>query len=242
MIAGSIFWFVVFAVSGAFIVLAGLLMEQYCEQRLPRNINDFRLCKSIKLCGEWLVIGGVLVEFAVGILSAIHEWKNDPLNRPIVTTSAYVWFEVHGTNAPLINVDKWPSGELQDTCIIEFGRQEEAKTNKWRLILRCISQSHFGNSNDMFWSLEFAPDPMNPSGNLISSDTVNSANKWDMVYFFAFMFVPPNDEITKGSVVLFINSEKMEYPIKPQRPVADFSPFPYLMGSKISVQALGVFP
>src|ERR1039458_849467 len=98
MTTGSIFGYVVLAVIGAFVVLCGLLMEQYSEQRLPKNIKDFRWCKIIKLCGEWFVIGGVFIEFAVGIISAIDAWQNESLNRPVSEISAFVRIRVKGTN------------------------------------------------------------------------------------------------------------------------------------------------
>ena len=90
------FWYVAFAVVGALVVLGGLLMEQYSEQRLPKNIKDFRRFKIIKLCGEWFVIGGVFIEFLVGIVSAIDAWQNEPLNRPISDISAIVKIRVKG--------------------------------------------------------------------------------------------------------------------------------------------------
>ena len=87
------------AAFGAFVVLAGLLMEQYSEQKLPKNIDDFRRCKFIKLCGEWLVIGGVLAEFVVAIFSAIDERQTrqiankaataDTRNLPIESIRGY---------------------------------------------------------------------------------------------------------------------------------------------------------
>jgi hypothetical protein len=92
MTTSSVFWVVVFAASGGVIVFVGLLMERFSEKDWHQNLSDFRRCKSISVCGEWIVMVGILIEIGVGIFSAIDVWETEPSNRPIRDMSALVSF------------------------------------------------------------------------------------------------------------------------------------------------------
>jgi len=98
MTTGSIFWFVVFAASGGVLVFVGLLMELFSEKDWHNNLSDFRHCKFRKVCGEWFVIGGIVIEIVVGIFSAIDAWENNPLNQPIKSLRIDMCLGILGTN------------------------------------------------------------------------------------------------------------------------------------------------
>lgn len=115
MTTGSIFWFVIFAASGGVFVFIGLLMERFSEKDPYKNLSDFRRCKSRKVCGEWFVIGGIVIEIVVGIFSAIDVWETNPLNRPIKTVSAFASILVKGdkyVHFPPTFKDPWYGGVM----------------------------------------------------------------------------------------------------------------------------------
>jgi hypothetical protein len=102
---GSSFWFVLSACIGGVIVLVGLLMETLADKKWFGTLKSFRRCESIKHCGEWAVILGVLIEVVVAGWSAKDEWqtrqiaiKDSPLNQPIKSIQVHVFLEIAGTN------------------------------------------------------------------------------------------------------------------------------------------------
>ena len=92
----SLFWFVMFAGLGGVVVFVGLLMEKLAGKEKYKNISDFRRSKLVREMGEWMVIGGIVIEVAVAASFAALDWGNEPLNRPMETVSAYARILVKG--------------------------------------------------------------------------------------------------------------------------------------------------
>jgi hypothetical protein len=75
----SFFWPVFFACIGGAIVVIGLLLETLAEKKWFKNVKSFRRWHSAKCFGEWMVIGGILIEVADAGWTA-HEIKKAESN------------------------------------------------------------------------------------------------------------------------------------------------------------------
>lgn len=139
------FWIVLIACIGGVVVLVGLLFEAFAEKKRFRDINSFRRWKTLRVWGEWLVIGGIVVEIVVAGFTAIDEWRtkqiairNDPHKQPIFAFSAYACVVVR----PSEN-----RGDLDNTNLPSFGWAENAALFPYR----AINPHHNDDSVSLFW-------------------------------------------------------------------------------------------
>src|ERR1019366_2350716 len=218
MTTGSIFWYVISAVSGAFFVLAGLLMEQFSEQKLPKDINDFRRCKCIKLCGEWFVIGGVLIEFAVGIFSTMDAWENDPLNRPIRDIVAVVSIKVKGGDFNEIDTKLMMHGKMSWVSVLKMFGSDGKPINlgKDTLVSDDFSTMYLQPSinSDRLYLMRFTGVSIDSNSNEPLAKEINRIAKTGI----EALFLPSNVEIIGGNVELIVNSNiRKTFTILPQK-------------------------
>jgi hypothetical protein len=212
MTTGSIFGVVLLAISGGAFVLVGLLMERFSEKTQYENLSDFRRCKSRKVCGEWWVIAGIVVEIGVGIFSAVDAWLANPSNQPITYLSALVTLNARGTNFSDFDPSK---NENRFFSQLEFGKYDLARSNSWDVALICKSCEVFGNSNERTWYLEYGIDPMPGLFNLKMSDKAAMADKWDAVWLAA-PYLHKSDQILGGKIILMIDQKIKRFPIQQQ--------------------------
>jgi hypothetical protein len=128
----STFWIVLIACIGGVVVLVGLLFEAFAVKKWFRDIRSFRRWQTLRVWGEWLVIGGIVIEIIVAGFTAIDEWgikqiaiRNDPHKQPIFAFSAYACVVVR----PSEN-----SGDLDNTNLPSFGWAENAALFPYRAI------------------------------------------------------------------------------------------------------------
>src|ERR1035441_2281257 len=128
----STFWIVLIACIGGLVVLVGLWFEAFSEKKWFRDIKSFRRWQTLRVWGERLVIGGIVIEIIVAGFTAIDEWRikqiairNDPHKQPIFVFSAYACVVVR----PSEN-----RGDLDNTNLPSFGWAENAALFPYRAI------------------------------------------------------------------------------------------------------------
>src|SRR5450755_1436199 len=77
MTTGSYFWELVIAGSGGLVLVIGLFME--LEKDEFKKISQYRCSKTRKRWGQWLVIGGVVIEIGAALLAASKEFQIEQL-------------------------------------------------------------------------------------------------------------------------------------------------------------------
>ncbi len=208
MTTGSIFWVVVLAASGGILVFVGLLLERFSEKDWNKNVSDFRRCKSRKICGEWFVIAGIVVEIGVGILSAIDAWENEPQNRPIREMTVLVSFRVKGGDFKEIDVKSLTLGRSSWVAFLMLCETNEQPSSLMpgNLIAENFSGGYLGSSpdSDRLYSLRFNLESVGPL--LQKRVPVKEINKINRV-ILTTMFLPKNVEVVGGNATLVVNSE-----------------------------------
>jgi hypothetical protein len=219
MTDGSIFWYVIVVVSGAFIVLLGLLMEQLSEQKLAKNINEFRCLKVIKLVGEWFVIIGVLIEFGVGCKTAIDEWKNDPLKQPVSQISAVLRFEVNAKN---YDPKRSQNPDYLEKTSLSLGAfRLSAKESRWFEHVDNFATHHVGfygvsvrfEQNILPYSEWNDINSTNPDVFMPPSVTVKDAISSLSPLDAYIDFIPKDAQVVKCSATVFINGHRKDIQI-----------------------------
>src|SRR5579883_2044312 len=167
----SIFWASVFGL----ILLLGLVLETMAEKESYKTIRSFRGWKLAKRWGGRLVMLGVLGEVVVGSFAAVREHQNDPANQPITSIRANAVLLAEGTNFwHPVGDDPAKNGHF---VTLSIGRRDENGIMK--VYLNCTrSERYWGDNSD--WFLEFGPQIGAPLWNLKDTDTVKSAEQWDV--------------------------------------------------------------
>lgn len=222
MTTGSIFWVVLLAISGGAFVLVGLLMERFSEKTQYENLSDFRRCKSRKVCGEWWVIAGIVVEIGVGIFSAVDAWRNDPLNRPIRTISATAFLTIKMENKILdpASDDNWRSGIsfLLGTNETDSGQLFNLSANKKNVEFGQILGIKNCTNCGLF-TIQLHQNPPYP-GFPAEKGLGMPLKTFDDVGCLVFSMpqVSSNAEVVSGSVIVTVNSSlTWNFEIPPQK-------------------------
>jgi hypothetical protein len=212
---------VVWACIGGMVVAVGIVLEIFSEKDSFKSVASLRRWKTFKSIGEWIVVGGIVIEVIDGGFTARDIWRNDPRKRAISSMTATVKLSLH--NADVLPYNPMNSAELS------FGKSSETRSNNWKV--RLVIKSSIGANNKI---LQFGmPDEL-PRWNLSDNDTVESADTWDAVSLMA-LFIPKGAEVD-GEATVFFNNEMKKYLIPLQR--AHFTSNP--TGIKDSSGAIGI--
>ena len=219
------------AMFGGLIVLIGLWMEYKSEKNgqtadeLFKDVNDFRLQKSLAKCGERIVMVGILWEI---ITAGIFAWRGDweirqakineakilnktPGKMPVFTATAFVTFEVEPNG---ITSNKWSSGN--SALLIFFKANENER-------IAMVS-----TSNPRWWgppaappkeiSMEFSPERGDGFIYIFTHDESADDVLDDLTNFsFQPAFLHDNTKILGGSLTLVLNgSVAKKFAIPPQ--------------------------
>jgi hypothetical protein len=106
----SNFWPLLFASFGGFVVVLGLALELLAEKKWFKNFRSMRFWNSAKTWGERLVIIGIIFEIADAGWTEYEIKKNDPMNQPVRSLSAILYFTVVGTNFDRGMINLEPNG------------------------------------------------------------------------------------------------------------------------------------
>ena len=194
-------------------------MEEGEEKDRFPNADDLRRQKRKAKWGRWLVMGGVLAEIVLGFAFARKEdlemAKKDPRKRLIESVRAVVTLEVSGTNRIPFDLSNSRDHEF---VWLQLGRSELTKSNNWDVLLVCKDSQEWraGEPLRSVWDLEFGPPLLTPRVIFGANQTVEMADKWDNVVLHA-PFFPRDSEVLRGNATVFINWERKEYPIPPQK-------------------------
>jgi len=212
MTTASIFWVIVFAASGGVLVFVGLLMERFSEKDWNKNVSDFRRCKAKKICGEWFVIAGIVVEIGVGIFSAIDAWENEPQNRPIREMSVLVSFRVKGGDFKEIDEKSVTHGRSSWVAFLMLCETNEQPSSLMpgNLVAENFSGGYLSSSpdSDRLYSLRFNLESVGPL--LQKQIHVKEIDKIKKL-IITTMFLPKNVEVVGGNATLVVNSEVWKY-------------------------------
>jgi hypothetical protein len=218
MTTGSVFWFVVFAASGGVFVFVGLLLEQFSEKDWYNSLSDSRRCKSRKFWGEWIVIGGIVVEIGVGVFSAIDAWKNEPLNRPVRNMSALVSLKVRGSSFKEIDIKSLTHRSISWVALLNVYETNEQPSDLMpgTLVSESFSKGYFRDApdSDRLYSMRF--DPILMGSHLPTGRLAKEIAKIKRITIGTW-FLPRDTEILGGNVSLLVNSEiEIYFQIPPQ--------------------------
>jgi len=232
--AASVFWPVFFACIGGAFVFVGLLLETLSDKQWFKTLDSFKRWKSLKHCGEWLVIAGIVVEM---VDAGVTAWeikqadKINPLNQPIGLLAANVSLFENGTNRSRVDFSSPLGGKY--VVWLKF-RNSAHSDSGWPFELVCTSGNatlwttnpspgtHFPGSalfspDGLFWDLEFGSSSTARIMDVIPANaTVRDVADLDSVEFDA-IFLRPGTETSGGKIILTINSTKKVFEIPPQR-------------------------
>ena len=220
------------AALGGLTVFVGLCLEKRGSQDRDKyeNVDVFRRSEHFRRVGErfvrWGVFAEMLIGFGIAAWGGWQELENNPLNRPIASVYAIARFEMRGTNF------RTSLDPVKDRHFVtlSFAQSKKTKSEDWVVRLVCKSSEMLGDPNTRVWYLEFGQDPWSPMGNLTASDSVATADNWDIVVLEA-LFLRKNAEILNGEVTVFINTTVKHFPIPPQLANPMYGPSPPLKGN-----------
>lgn len=206
---------------GGIILLIGLAMEKASERPWYRNSKDLGFWKHVKHIGEWLVIGGVVIEIVSTAIFAVRgEIENrrlDPLNQPVSDISAFASVQINGLDI------EWTNAVSQfhmPIAMMGLGYSNDPVHNG-------TSLGHVALNANEYLPTEFgAPAPTNvayliwfrsmfPPNPIVSEiKTAGDINKVKFVKVLC-SFLKTNSELTGGEITLRINSEVRKFRIVP---------------------------
>lgn len=199
-------------------MLVGLLMETLSERKWFNNVKTFRRCECIKKSGEWLVIGGIVVEIIVAGIFATNEWQNDPLNRPIRDIVAVVSIKVKGGDFKEIDTKLRMHGKISWISVLKMFGHDDKPINLGRdtLVSDDFSTMYLQPSmnSDRLYFMRFAGVSIDSNPNEAPAKEIIKIDKIGI----EALFLPSNVEILGGDVELIVNSDvRRTFKILPQK-------------------------
>ncbi|HEY3855640.1 MAG TPA: hypothetical protein VGO67_14720 [Verrucomicrobiae bacterium] len=215
----SWFWPVLWASIGGIVVLVGVLLEVLADKKSFKDIENSRFWDSAGHLGGWLVVLGVLAEVIVGCVTAVNEWRNDPMKRSIASASARVRIVVktRSNTVPLfVNPDQTQDGINMQLSFCKDGLTNTLLTleshdiTSWRMGTTdkqdCIMRFNEGGTmTDLFddtWAKR-------------SATTVGQIAEANIV-FLHLPDMETNAEVISGVVVLNVNDSTWRFEILDQ--------------------------
>jgi len=217
----SIFWPVFWASIGGIFVLFGVLLETLSDKRSFKDIRSFRCWGSAKSWGEWMVIVGVFGEVIVGGVTAVNEWRNDPMKKPIAFASARVQLVVktRSNTVPLfINPD-----QVRDCVNMGLSVcKNSVSNNLLNLESHDITSWRMGTTNQQDCHIRFSEggtlsDLFDDKFIKRSATTVRQIEGADIVCL-RLPDMETNAEVLSGVVVLNVNDFTWRFEIPSQKP------------------------
>lgn len=198
-------------------------MERFAEKDLYKNVNCFRNWKSAKVWGEWFVIVGIVIEVVVGSVTAISQWRADPMKKPIASASARarIIFKLSEkqTDRELLEpfFKPGPDDAAGWTAEIKF-----ASGTNGLLVLEArqmdVAIWIMGSDIEKECRILLKEDPFDFLES--ESDRNIPVNRFDDVDSFILYVaeLPTNVVVVTGNVYLTVNDSKWTFDIPPQKP------------------------
>jgi hypothetical protein len=193
-----------FASLGGLLVFAGLWMEHRNPDAIFSNMAAMRRFEWRSQWGWRVLMLGIAVETAVAGWSALDEWKNNPLNRPISDISAVAIIELKGSGIKEVIPNEQPPWDAW--FLLRDSYTNSTDFNAVMLISDGFSKifaftAERGNNTQ--YSLRFHMEDlgMNPSKKMAKAiKNIKSLS-------LNILFLPTNSEVTWGRVTLLVNSQ-----------------------------------
>ena len=223
-------WVISFAAAGGIIVFLGLFLERIAEWKSEEHIVKPRKCVS-----DWgwrILMIGIAFEIGVAIWSAYDAWEGDPLNQPITSVGAVVWFSTEGgtSRTAVDNLNKLMNPR---TIHLAFGPREEVVKPGWPTLF-CSDWLNYFDGTNTHWGFQFNQNLLIDP---VQNEIVRDADNWN-TFFIEVRFLPPKTKIVGGQITLFVNATIKKFNIPPQTLKsynADFTDFQHNPTNSVTV-------
>ena len=210
----------VFATIGGLAVLGGLALEKFSDWLNERFLGGYKPHKWSGEIGWWILMAGIVIETGVAGGSAISQWQNDPLKKPIASASArariifklnekdnhpFAFFESSSNDFVGWNASIRFASGTNGLLVLEAGQPDVAVWN-------------MGSENERECRIVFKENPFNF---LETEDSRNIPVKQfnSVDSFFVYVAeLPTNVVVVTGNVYLAVNDSKWTFDIPPQKP------------------------